>query len=110
MSDLKDKLENEVVDNEELEKVTGGGCWFGARFEAPDGHDVGCEVSWYRVQFSDIEFCNKFPSICPIDGNPHDNTGRKYAGKGKYFIVCKKCGHYLDKNGNYDDGWGILAD
>ena len=95
---------------ENLEKVSGGGCWFGARFVAPDGHDVGCEVAYYRVQFSDNEFCNKFPSICPIDGGPHDNLGRHYCGEGKYKIKCSKCQHFVDKQNNYTDGWGFYLD
>lgn len=91
----------EILKEEALEEVSGGGCWFNARFVAPDGHDVGCTVSWYRVQFDDLEFCKKFKSICPIDGNAHDTTGREYWGNDNYFIKCKKCGHYLDEEGNF---------
>ena len=90
----------EILKEEALEEVSGGGCWFGARFVAPDGHDVGCNVSWYRVQYNDYEFCYKFRSICPIDGNAHDNTGGEYSGN-LYVFKCKKCGHLLDEEGNF---------
>ena len=102
--------EKKTMADEELQAVNGAGCWFGARFVAPDGHDVGCSMSYYRVQFNDKEFCEKFPKICPVDGAPHDDSGRQYCGSGKYFITCKKCGHYLNKDGTYHTGWGVLAD
>lgn len=107
---MGDKKDYNLVNDEKMEGVSGGGCWFGARFEAPDGHDVGCSQAYYRVQFSDTEFCNKFPSICPIDGKPHDSSGRQYCGEGKYFITCTKCGHHLNKEGNYDGGRSTVAD
>lgn len=97
-------------DEKELVQAAGGGCWASARFVAPDGHDVGCAVSWYRVQFNDLDFCAKFPEICPIDGKAHDNTGRQYCGNGRYLITCKKCGHYLEKDGTFHSGWGVVAD
>ena len=107
------KKEHMITDADELEKAAGGtagGCWFGARFVAPDGHDVGCEVSWYRVQFSDREFCEKFPAICPTDGKPHDTAGRHYCGSGQYLLKCSRCGHFVNKDGTYNSGWGVLAD
>ena len=97
----KDEILKKDIADDELEKVAGGGCWFGARFVAPDGHDVGCEVAWYRVQFSDSEFVNKFPSICPIDGKKHDLDGNHYCGNGVYLLCCSKCNHFVDRNGNY---------
>ena len=107
----ENKLEELKIESEEkLEQTAGSGCWFNARFVAPDGHDVGCGTSWYRVQFSDTEFCSKFPGICPVDGNPHDPSGRHYCGNGQYFIACSKCGHFLNKDGTYHSGWGVLAD
>ena len=99
-----------LAKDEEMEEVSGGGCWFNARFVAPDGHDVGCEVQWYRVQFSDLEFCKKFPKICPIDGGPHDLSGRHYNGNGSSYYECAKCGHFLEKDGSYHDGWGVLVE
>ena len=50
---MGDKKDYNLVNDEKMEGVSGGGCWFGARFEAPDGHDVGCSRAYYRVQFSD---------------------------------------------------------
>lgn len=105
MTDKKD-----ILNEETLEDVGGGGCWFGARFVAPDGHDVGCGQAYYRVQFNDKDFCRKFPTICPIDGQPHDTNGRQNAGGGQAFITCSRCGHYVDKEGKFTDGWGVVAD
>jgi hypothetical protein len=102
----------EIVEEDNLEQAAGGegDCWNSARFVAPDGHDVGCSMVYYRVQFSDRDFIKKFPTVCPVDGGPHDPSGRKYCGDGKYLIICKKCGHYVDKDGKFYPGWGILAD
>ena len=52
--DLKDKVLKQEMSDKELEGVAGGGCWFGARFEAPDGHDVGCSMLFYdnKLDFS----------------------------------------------------------
>ncbi|MBQ6492770.1 MAG: hypothetical protein IJI92_02770 [Erysipelotrichaceae bacterium] len=107
---MKELDKEKGIKEEKMDEVSGGGCWFNARFVAPDGHDVGCEIQWYRVQFSDNEFCNKFPSICPIDGGPHDNKGRHYCGNGNYLMKCSKCGHFVDKQNNYTDGWGFPVD
>ena len=100
-----------ILEEDELEQAAGGDhCWNSARFVAPDGHDVGCKMVYYRVQFNDSEFCEKFPMICPIDGGPHDPSGRKYCGDGKYLIICRKCLKYVDKDGKIYNGWDILAD
>lgn len=107
---MSNKKENILLKDEEIEEVSGGGCWFGARFVAPDGHDVGCSQAYYRVQFDDKEFCRKFPSICPKDGNPHDTNGRQNAGGGNAYIMCSRCGHYVDKQGNFHEGSGVVAD
>lgn len=57
--DERTKKERMITDPDELEKAVGGvegGCWNSARFVAPDGHDVGCDVAWYRPQFGDRDF------------------------------------------------------
>ena len=110
MIDNKENKDIKELNDENLEEAAGGGCWFGARFVAPDGHDVGCDVSYYRVQFNDREFCEKFPKICPIDGGPHDTDGRHYCGNGVYKYKCSKCQHFVDKEGNYHSGWGVTVE
>ena len=46
----KDEIKNQTISDDELEEVAGGGCWFGAKAVAPDGHDSGCHFSstWYE--------------------------------------------------------------
>ena len=68
---MTEKDKKDLLSEESLEDVGGGGCWFDARFVAPDGHDVGC---------------------------------------GQAFITCSRCGHYVDKEGKFTDGWGVVAD
>ena len=45
----KDEIKKQELNEEELDNVAGGGCWFGAKDVAPDGHDIGCHLScsWY---------------------------------------------------------------
>ena len=102
--------DKKLVNDEEMKEVNGAGCWNSARFVAPDGHDVGCAAAYYRVQFSDLDFVKKFPGVCPVDGGPHDLSGRKYHGNGKYYYNCAKCHHALTADGNYSDNGGDLAE
>ena len=46
----KDEIKNQAISEDELEEVAGGGCWFGAKAVAPNGHDIGCHFShsWYE--------------------------------------------------------------
>ncbi len=41
----KELASSRELDDEELEKVSGGALWFGD--DAPDGHEVGCWVTYY---------------------------------------------------------------
>ncbi len=99
-----------TVEPDELKTVSGGGCWNSARFVAPDGHDVGCDIAWYNVQNNAWDFLQAFPDICPIDGKPHDPSGRMSAGGQQFYITCAKCGNFLDKNGRFSRSSGIFAD
>lgn len=84
--DKKEELLKQEVPDEELDNVAGGGCWFGARFEAPDGHDVGCRMIFYDNK---LDFSAKFPSICYSDGGPHECIIKRYGGQD--LLYCRKC-------------------
>lgn len=98
----KEELLNNKLSEDELEGVSGGNCWNGARFVAPDGHDVGCKHVYYKDNaFDRNDFSVQFKHICYVDGGPHKTDGRQYCGDGHYRVLCSKCHQYLDMNGNY---------
>ena len=98
------------MSDDELENVSGGGCWFGARYVAPDGHDVGCSMSEYRDAFDLKTFSYKFRDVCFKDGQAHDTNGRQYCGNGEYRVLCSKCGLYMDMNGVFSDNQCAVVD
>ncbi len=87
----KEEIKKQAINEEELENVAGGGCWFGAKDVAPDGHDVGCTFafSWYES----MDEYNFKHDICPLCAGKLGPT--KYVGTQKYKI-CEGCGRGIE--------------
>ena len=70
MENNKEKIINKAIDDNELDDVAGGGCWFGAKAVAPDGHDIGCtfSFSWYE-SWSEYKYKNGICAKTSPTGN-----------------------------------------
>ena len=83
----KDEIKNQAISEDELEEVAGGGCWFGAKAVAPDGHDIGCRLScsWYE----NWDEYNYRHDICKWCGG---ELGKEQVFSSCTYKVCKQCG------------------
>ena len=83
----KDEIKKQAISDDELDNVAGGGCWFGAKGVAPDGHDIGCRtsISWYD---SWDEYKYKH-DICIYCGG---KLGEERTVSSSSYKVCTQCG------------------
>ena len=83
----KDEIKNQTISDDELEEVAGGGCWFGAKAEAPDGHDIGCRLScsWYD-SWDEYKYRH---NICKWCGG---KLGKEHVFSSCTYKVCTQCG------------------
>lgn len=89
----KDEIKNQTISDDEIEEVAGGGCWFGAKAVAPDGHDIGCHFScsWY----DSWDEYNYKHGICKRCGG---KLGEEQSVSSSHYKVCTECGY-----GNHND-------
>ena len=84
----KDEIKNQAFSDDELKEVAGGGCWFGAKAVAPDGHDIGCTFgfSWY-TSWNEYNYKH---DICIRCGG---KLGEEQVVAYRYYKVCTECGY-----------------
>ena len=87
----KDEIKAKKVDDNELDNVAGGGCWFGAKDVAPDGHDIGCILGWYDSW--DEYYYEK--GTCKVCGGKLSEE-KSWASSATTYKWCTQCGeiHY----------------
>ncbi len=83
----KDEIKKQAISDDELDNVAGGGCWFGAKDEAPDGHDIGCRtsISWY----DSWDEYNYKHNICKYCGG---KLGKENDFSSCSYKLCTQCG------------------
>ena len=91
----KDDIKNQALSEDELGEVSGGGCWFGAKDVAPDGHDIGCTFafSWYE-NWDEYKYRK---GICPQCGGKLSEE--KYVSSSSW-KNCLDCGY------SFHNKWG----
>ena len=92
----KDEIKNQAISDDELKEVAGGGCWFGAKDVAPDGHDIGCRFTstWY----DSWDEYNYKHDICKYCGG---KLGKEDVFSYGRYKVCTECGHDNEKENKW---------